>query len=303
MPARCQCQPPVPPAQQQPSNHHPGGAACLLDDRPSRTHRSSRTNDASPTCIEHGFPSAAVVNSNRVRAVDLANHKQRKRVRDTKVRRVDPKVSDHNVVFVHVRLGGRVAPNRRRRDVASGQPSIDLNRQKAEVDLRRELRARASRTVGPLERVATTVDELATELVDCVLAAAAEIAPGTKRRGGPKGWCGSEEVQRDINAATARREAARRRLRGAPQDPTLRKAVKMAAKYLNRRRIAAVTSLIEEHAARLERMRRNGDHAGFYEHVKGLDVERRRPLASQNIKDEDGNLLRDPTLKLERWAR
>ena len=46
-------------------------------------------------------------------------------------------------------------------------------------------------------------------------------------------------------------------------------------------------------------MRRDGYHAGFYEHVKGLDVEGKRPLASQNIKDEDGNLLRDPILKLE----
>ena len=71
-------------------------------------------------------------------------------------------------------------------------------------------------------------------------------------------------------STTARREAARRRLRGTPQGPTLRKAVKVAAKDLNRRRIAAVTSLFDEHAARLERMRRNEDHAGFYEHVKGL---------------------------------
>ena len=108
---------------------------------------------------------------------------------------------------------------RRRRDIASGRPSIDLNRLKPEIDLRREFTARASRTASPPGRVAPTVDELATRLAGCVLMAAAEIAPGAKRREGPTGWYGIEEVQRDINAATTRREAARRRLRGAPLDP------------------------------------------------------------------------------------
>ena len=99
--------------------------------------------------------------------------------------------------------------------------------------------------------------------------------------------------------ARARIEAARARLGGAPADPKVRKALKVAEKYLNRRRIAAVSSFIEKHAARLERNRREGDHAGFYELVKGLGVKGRRPLASQNIKDADANLLRDPTLTLE----
>ena len=37
--------------------------------------------------------------------------------------------------------------------------------------------------------------------------------------------------------------------------------------------------------------------------MKGLGVEGSRPLASHNIKDENGNSSRDRTLKLERLAR
>ena len=232
----------------------------------------------------------------------LVRQSDRPRVRDTKVHPVDPKDSDHNLVLAHIRLGGRVAPNRRRRTTKSGRPNIDLARLKAETDLRREFQARAPCAAASLGRAAATLDEMVTALTEPVLQTAAEIAPGTKRKGGPKGWCASEEVQREISEARERREAARTRLGGAPADPKLRKALKAAEKELNRRRIAAVSSFLEEHAARLERERREGDHAGFYKHVKGLDVEGSRPLTSQTIKDADGNLLRDPALALERWA-
>ena len=55
-------------------------------------------------------------------------------------------------------------------------------------------------------RAATAVNEMAKALAYLVLLAAAEIAPGTKRKG-PRGRCGSEEVQRGIRTAAAKRKA------------------------------------------------------------------------------------------------
>ena len=226
----------------------------------------------------------------------------RPHVRDTKVHPVEPKDSDHNLVLAHIRLGGLVAPNRRRRATKSARPNIDLARLKAETDLRWEFQARAPCAAAPLRRAAATLDEMVASLAEPVLRTAAEIAPGTKRKGGPKGWRASGEVQLEISEAQGEGERrARTRLGGAPADPKLPKALKVAEKDLNGRRIVAVSSFLEEHAARLERERREVDHASC-KHVKGLDVEGSRPLSSQTIKDADGNLLRDPTLALERWA-
>ena len=104
---------------------------------------------------------------------------------DAKVRRVDPRTQT-TLVFFHIALGGPVAPNRRRRDTASGRPSIDLKLLKSEINLRREFRARSSRTAGPLERAATPIDEMGTALAGRVLQAAAEVGPGTKRGGGAR---------------------------------------------------------------------------------------------------------------------
>ena len=52
--------------------------------------------------------------------------------------------------------------------------------------------------------------------------------------------------------------------------------------------------------SKLEKRSREGDQAGFYKQMKGLDVEGKRSFASQSIQDEDGKLLRDPTLISER---
>lgn len=92
------------------------------------------------------------------------------------------------------------------------------------------------------------------------------------------------QSEHDINAASARRKAARTWLRGGP-------TLHVAARDLDRQGTAAGRSFFEGHAARLERKRRDGDHAGLHKHMKGLDVEVRRPMVTQNIKGEDDNLL------------
>lgn len=46
----------------------------------------------------------------------------------------------------------------------------------------------------------------------------------------------------------------------------------------------------------LYRTRREGDLAGFYEHVKGIAVEAGRSVTSKSIKNKDGKVLRESSL-------
>ena len=220
-------------------------------------------------------------------------------VRNISVRRVDHKDSDHNLVVADVRILGRVAPNRRERDNSSSTPvTIDLQRLMADPQLRKDFRDRISPTMA-----GANVDEVASALTTAVMSTAADVAPRAKGKRLPSGWCASEDVQREIHVAWEKREEARKQQRGAPKNPTLRRNLKAAAKQLDRLRAGAVDSFFEGFVSQLEKKSREGDQAGFYKHMKGLDVEGKRAFTSQNIKDEDGNLLRDPTLILERWAR
>ncbi len=57
------------------------------------------------------------------------------------------------------------------------------------------------------------------------------------------------------------------------------------------------------HVRKLEERVRKGDQAGFYEHLKMMNLEGKRDRSSQLIKDEDGNLLRDVELIRERLVR
>ena len=57
------------------------------------------------------------------------------------------------------------------------------------------------------------------------------------------------------------------------------------------------------HVRKLEERIRKGDQAGFYEHLKTINLEGKRDRSSQLIKDEDVNLLQDVELICERWVR
>ena len=106
-----------------------------------------------------------------------------------------------------------------------------------------------------------------------------------------------------MNTAWQRREEARRSLRADPNNSILRKAVKMAGKNLEEIRNAAVLSFLQAHVRKLEARVREGDQAGFYEHLKTMNLEGKQDRSSQFIKDEHGNLLRDVELVHERWVR
>ena len=78
-----------------------------------------------------------------------------------------------------------------------------------------------------------------------------------------------------------------------PQQGILRKAVKVASKNLEKVRKTAVLSFFWPHVRKLEARVQEGDHAGFYRHIKTMNLEGKRDRSSQSIKDKHGNLLRD----------
>ena len=106
-----------------------------------------------------------------------------------------------------------------------------------------------------------------------------------------------------MNAVWQQREEARRHLRAEPHNSNLRKAVKMAGKYLRKVCKADVLSFFWDYVRKLEKGAREGDQAGFYKHLKAINLEGKRDRSSVYVKDEDGVLLRDVELVFERWVR
>ena len=54
---------------------------------------------------------------------------------------------------------------------------------------------------------------------------------------------------------------------------------------------------------KLETLTRESDQAGFYKHLKTVNLEGKRDRSSAYVKDENGVLLRDVELIRERWVR
>ena len=113
----------------------------------------------------------------------------------------------------------------------------------------------------------------------------------------------AEKVKAELHARWLEREDARTRLRANPSDTNLRKALKTATIQLKPARTDGVQRFFEEYVSQLQGRIREGDQFGFYKHLKGMDVEGKRTLNSQYIRDEEGRLLRDIRLIRERWVR
>ena len=110
-------------------------------------------------------------------------------------------------------------------------------------------------------------------------------------------------MEAEINVAWQQREEARRHLRAEPHISNLRKAVQMAGKNLRKVRKAAVLSFFWDFVRKLETRIREGDQAGFYEHLTRMNQEGKRDRSSAYVEDENGVLLRDVELIRERWVR
>ena len=67
----------------------------------------------------------------------------------------------------------------------------------------------------------------------------------------------------------------------------------MAVKNLWKVRKAAVLSLFRDFVCKLETRIREGDQAGFYKHLKTMNLEGKRDRSLAYVKDEKGVLLRD----------
>ena len=65
----------------------------------------------------------------------------------------------------------------------------------------------------------------------------------------------------------------------------------MARKNLRKVRKAAVLSLFWDFVRKLETRTREGDQAGFYKHLKVMNLEGKRDRSSAYVKDENGVLL------------
>ena len=139
---------------------------------------------------------------------------------------------------------------------------------------------------------AGSVDDMASLLTETILSNAADIAPPIRRKQVPRGWCATEETRAELNARWQDRKDARKWVRSAPNDRGLQQTLKATIKQLKHTRAEAVQRFFEDYVSQLEGRIREGDHFGFYKHLKKMDVEGKRTFNSQYIKDEEGRLLR-----------
>ena len=77
----------------------------------------------------------------------------------------------------------------------------------------------------------------------------------------------------------------------------------MAGKKLRKVRKAAVLSFFWDFVRKLETRTREGNQAGFYKHLKTMNLEGKRDRSSAYVRGENGVLLRDFELIRERWVR
>ena len=211
--------------------------------------------------------------------------------------------SDHNLVYAKARIPRRSAPNRRKRDITKETPKLaDLRRLMTDPNLRFQVANAMVDALPPIPD-GTCISDIATDMAKVMLSTAAELVPRSKRPRGAQGWCAGPGVEAEMNAAWQQREKARRHLRAEPHNSNLRKAVKMAGKKLRKVRKAAVLSFFWDFVRKLETRNREGDQAGFYKHLKTMNLEGKRDRSSAYVKDENGVLLRDVELIRERWVR
>ena len=148
----------------------------------------------------------------------------------------------------------------------------------------------------------TCISDIAIDMADVMLSTTAELVSCSEHPRGAQGLCVGSGVETEMNAAWHQREEARH-LRADPHDSNLREAVKMARKNLRKVRKAAVLSIFWDFVRKLERHTREDDQAGFYKHLKMMNLEGKPDRSSAYVKDKNDVLLRDVELVRERWVR
>ena len=128
-------------------------------------------------------------------------------------------------------------------------------------------------------------------------------APPIRCKQVPRGWCAPERTDAEFNARWQDREDVKKQVRSAPTDRSLPRSLKATTQKLKRTRAEDVQRFFDYYIRTLEGSIPKGAQFGFYKHIKGMDVERKRTYNSQNFKDEGSRLLRDNALIRERWVR
>ena len=172
----------------------------------------------------------------------LTNHGDRRLIRCVNVRRppLEAPESDHNLVYVKVRIPRMSAPNRRKRDRTKETPKLaDRRRLMTDPNLRFQVANAMFDALPPIPD-GTCISDIAIDMADAMLSIAAVLVPHSKRPRGAQGWCAGPGVEAKMDAAWQQREEARRHLRAEPHSSNLRKAVKMDGKNLRKVRKAAV---------------------------------------------------------------
>ena len=206
-------------------------------------------------------------------------------------------------MYANVRTPRRSAPNRRKRDITKKASKLaDLRRLMTDPNLRCHV---ANAMIGALPSIpyGTYISDIATNVVDVMISTATSLVPRSRRPRKGQDWCAGPGVEAEINAAWQQREEARRHLRAEPHNSNLQKAVKMAGKKLRKLREAAVLSDFWDFVRKPKTHIREGDQAGFYQHLQTTNLEAKRDRSSAYVKDKNGVLLRDVKLIRERWVR
>ena len=235
----------------------------------------------------------------------LTKQADRRLIRCVNVRQppLEAPSSDYNLVYAKVRIPRRSAPNRRKRSSSKDTPKLaDLRRLMTDPNLRCQV---ANAMIGALPPIpdGTCIGDIATNTANVILSTAAKLVPRSKRPRGAQGWCAGPGVEAEVNAAWQQKEEARRHLRAEPHSGSLRKAVKMAEKYLRKVRKVAVRRFFSDCVRKLEARTRESDQGDFYKHLKTMNLEGKRDRSSAYVKDNNGVLLRDVELIRERWVR
>ena len=87
------------------------------------------------------------------------------------------------------------------------------------------------------------------------------------------------------------------------REAQLWRTVRKACNLLKRVRSAAVVLFFERHVVELEKQLRVEDQNEFFQNIKSLQLEERKKVEAQCVRDEEGRLLRDKGRICERWVR
>ena len=209
-------------------------------------------------------------------------------------------ISDHNVVSAPVKLLGHFARNRRLR--VSAKPPVDRRRLMTDPQLQQEVATAVGRHLRANPPGDSNVDDVEAAFAAIMRTAELVIPPQERRRPG-RGWSGDARTEAELQTATDAMHAAWQRLKTDTRDAQLRRAVRKACNGLKRVRSATVVRFFERHVVELEKQLRMGDHHGFFQNIKSVQLEETKKVESQCVHDDGGRLLRDKGRIRERWVR